>query len=294
MNDQPPSDTVLADLDLEGTFGTGFDVFVPELEADVPDGADPRDLFAYCLMLGDDALVFTQRLIGWCTRAPELEVEVALANFGLDLLGQARLLLGRAGHVERAGRDEDALAFLRGPEAYRNVRFAEDAHADFADCVLRLLVFSTWRGVLLSRLTSAPDLALAAVSVRGVRELAYHREFAAHWTARLGDGTERSRRRTLRAWRGLRPLLQELFVTHDVERRLAAAGCAVPAADLRAEVEQALAAALAPADIALYDPVAPAVPGPRATGRDSRPGDALTELLTEMQSVARAYPGAVW
>ncbi|MFC9847852.1 1,2-phenylacetyl-CoA epoxidase subunit PaaC [Streptomyces sp. NPDC060223] len=293
MNDHLSQDTDIAELEADGTFGTGFDTSAPELEADIPRGVDAQDLFSYCLMLGDDALVFTQRLIEWCTRAPELEVEVALANFGLDLLGQARLLLGRAGHVERAGRDEDSLAFLRDPDAFRNVLFVEDAHEDFADCVLRLLVFSTWRGALLSSLASSTDPTLAAVAVRGVREIAYHRDFAAHWAVRLGDGTAHSRARTQRAWQRLRPLLPELFVTHDVERRLAVAGCAVPAADVRADVEQALDAVLAAAGIELYDSANPP-PVTRAGGRDGSHSEALPALLTEMQSVARAYPGAVW
>jgi ring-1,2-phenylacetyl-CoA epoxidase subunit PaaC len=287
----PTSDTTVPDAD--AVFGTGFDTAAPELEGPVPEGADARDLFAYCLMLADDALILTQRLIGWCTRAPELEIEVALANFGLDLLGQARLLLARAGHVEQAGRDEDTLAFLRGPGEYRNVLFAEDAHDDFADCVLRLLVFSTWRGALLARLASAADPALAAVAARSVRELAYHQDFAAHWTVRLGDGTAGSRARTLRAWRRLRPLLPELFTTHDVESRLAASGCAVPAAEVRAGVEQALGAVLGAADIELYDTTSPSA-APRTGGRDGRHTDALPELLAEMQSVARAFPGAIW
>ena len=101
-------------------FGTGFDDPLAGVDTTVPDGVDPADLGAYCLMLGDDALVLAQRLTQWVTRAPELEEEVALANIALDLLGQARVLLARAGHVEGLssmagsadsagrGRDEDA------------------------------------------------------------------------------------------------------------------------------------------------------------------------------------------
>src|SRR6478736_9536204 len=92
-------------------YGTGFADPLLGVDTTVPAGLDGADLAAYCLMLGDDALILAQRLIEWCTRAPELEEEVALANLGLDLLGQARLLLSRAGQAERAGRDEDALAY---------------------------------------------------------------------------------------------------------------------------------------------------------------------------------------
>src|SRR2546426_524623 len=96
--------------DARWAFGTGFEDPLHGVDTAVPKGLDGRILAAYCLALGDDALVSAQRLAEWCTLAPELEEEVALANIGLDLLGQARLLLSRAGQAEGAGRDEDALA----------------------------------------------------------------------------------------------------------------------------------------------------------------------------------------
>ena len=77
-------------------FGTGFDEPLAGVDTTVPDGVDPADLGAYCLMLGDDALVLAQRPTQWITNAPELEEEVAFGNIALDLLGQSRLLLARA------------------------------------------------------------------------------------------------------------------------------------------------------------------------------------------------------
>ena len=91
--------------DAHWAFGTGFSEPLSGVDREVPD-VDRADLAAYCLMLGDDALVMSQRLAEWCSRAPELEEDVALANIALDLLGQARMLLTRAGEVEGAGRDE--------------------------------------------------------------------------------------------------------------------------------------------------------------------------------------------
>ena len=116
-------------------FGTGFDDPLAGVDTTVPDGVDPADLGAYCLMLGDDALVLAQRLTQWVTAAPELEEEVALANIALDLLGQARLLLARAGSVGVLGRsrtlagdtipDEDALAYFRDPDEFRCTALVE-------------------------------------------------------------------------------------------------------------------------------------------------------------------------
>ncbi len=105
-------------------------------------------------MLADDALIMSHRLQQWLARAPELEEETALANIALDLLGQARLLLSRAGPADGTGRTEDDYAFGRAEREFRNVRLAEASDADFGGLIARLLVFSTWRLALLVRLRS--------------------------------------------------------------------------------------------------------------------------------------------
>src|SRR6476469_4181474 len=124
-------------------FGTGFTDPLEGIDPAVPDGIDAAALAAYCLMLGDNALIYSHRLQQWVTRLPELEEETALANIALDLLGQARMLLARAGTI--LGRSEDELAFLRDEHEFRNMRFVERADSDFAELVGRLLIFATWR-----------------------------------------------------------------------------------------------------------------------------------------------------
>ena len=69
------SGLVEADSDARWAFGTGFDDPLHGIDASVPPGVDGPLLAAYCSMLGDDALVMAQRLVQWCTRAPELEEE---------------------------------------------------------------------------------------------------------------------------------------------------------------------------------------------------------------------------
>ena len=146
-------------------------------------------------MLGDDALIMSHRLQEWLARAPELEEETALANIALDLLGQARLLLSRAGRADGTSRDEDDYAFGRAASEFRNVTLAEAADADFGGLIARLLVFSTWRLALLTRLRASRDPVLAAVAAQGVREITYHRDYAAQWLLRLAGGTDYSRAR---------------------------------------------------------------------------------------------------
>src|SRR4051794_18414558 len=196
-------------------FGTGFTDPLEGVDTPVPDGVDAGALATYCLMLGDDALVYSHRLQQWMTRMPELEEETAIANIALDLLGQARMLLARAGAIE--GRTEDQLAFFRDEPEFRNVRLVERRDADFAELVGRLLVFSTWRLALFERLQFCPDPVLAAIAAKGINELAYHRDYSAQWVIRLGDGTELSRQRMQDAFDTIWPLVDELFEPTDVE-----------------------------------------------------------------------------
>lgn len=276
-------------------FGTGIvEEAGAEITSPVPDGVDPADLAAYCLMLGDDALVYSHRLSEWVSNAPELEEEVALANTALDLLGQARVLLARAGHVEGSGRDEDGLAYLRPEEEFRNVGLAElSDDLDFARCIARLLVFSSWRLALLHRLRASADPVLAAVAGKGVKEITYHRDYAARWTLRLGDGTAESHRRMQAAVDAVWPYLGELFRTSDEERRLIAAGVAVDPADTREEVDAVLDQVLDKATLTRPDRPFIGTIGGRS-GRQGVHTEHLGHALAEMQSLARRHPGATW
>lgn len=226
-----------------------------------------------CLALGDDALVMSHRLQEWVTRAPELEDEVAIANIGLDLLGQARLLLTRAGQIDGSGRGEDDLAFLRDERDFRNVRLVELDGGHFGHLVARLFLFSVWRLDLCRRLLDAEDPVLAAIAAKAGKELAYHREYAAGWVVRLGDGTALSHERMQEGLDDTWPYVAELFEGAD-----------------RDEFDAVVARVLAAATLEV--PRVPAVGGRggRAGGHTERMGF----LLAELQSVARAHPGATW
>jgi ring-1,2-phenylacetyl-CoA epoxidase subunit PaaC len=282
-----------ADTGHRWAFGTGFADPLDGVDTTVPEGVNGADLGSYCLMLGDDALIMSHRLQQWLSRAPELEEETALANIALDLLGQARLLLARAGTADGTGRSEDDYAFGRLEREFRNVRLAEIADADFGGLIARLLVFSTWRLALLARLRDSRDPVLAAVAARGVSELAYHRDYAAQWAVRLAGGTDYSRERIQAGLAAVAPLTPELFAVTDVERRLVAGGVAADPAALRAEFDEVIARVLAEEGLAWPD--VPALAG--VAGRAGRHGihtEAMGYLLAELQSIARAHPGATW
>ncbi|MFE0514843.1 1,2-phenylacetyl-CoA epoxidase subunit PaaC [Streptomyces sp. NPDC058964] len=262
------------DSDARWAFGTGFEDPLYGVSTAVPEDVDRAELAACCLALADDALVTAQRLAEWTTRAPELEEEVALANIGLDLLGQARLLYARCGQVDGTARGEDAYAYFRDADEFRNVRLAELPNGDFAFSMARLLVFSSWRLAHFESLAASADPVLAAVAAKGVKELTYHRQYAAEWVVRLGDGTEESHRRMRAGLDRVAPYLNELFAAHDA----------------RTEVLAVLAQVAEAAGLPLPDAPAPAT----GSGRGGEHTGHLAPLLAELQSVARADPQATW
>ncbi len=293
-------DGLLGSDSSQWAFGTDFEDPLAGVDTTVPDGVDPHALATYCLMLGDDALVLSHRLAEWCSNAPDLEDDIALANLALDLLGQARLLLARAAAADPAvvpalpdGSPvpaEDALAFFRDDRDFRNVRMAELAGGDFAEVVTRVLLLATVRLAVFERLRSSRDATLAAVAAKGVKELTYHRDYAGRWFLTLARGTEESRRRVVAALTGLLPWYAELLAPHPVEVALAAAGVGVDPADVAAEADAVLDRVLAASGV---DRPATGTRGRRG-GRHGVHTEAMGRLLAEMQVVARAHPLGTW
>lgn len=237
--------------------------------------------FSYVLGLADDALVSAQRMSWWISRAPELEEDLAMANIGLDQLGQARTLLTYAGAVEGAGRTEDDLAYLRDDRDYRNVWLVERPQTDFGVTIARLLVFSTWQGELYAALAASGDPTLSAIAGKAVKEVAYHRDHARLWTLRLGDGTDLSHTRMQAALDAEWPFVEELF--EPVEDAV------VDPSSLRTAVLARVASVVAEATLELPT-VAPVVGG----GRRGLHTEHLGHLLADMQHLHRSHPGATW
>ncbi len=243
----------------------------------------------YALRLGDDALVLAQRLSEWSARAPELEEDLALTNIALDLLGQARSLLTRAGELEGLGRDEDDLAYLRGEREFVNALIVEQPNGDFARTIARQLLFATYQLALYDRLCDSADPVIAGVAEKAVKEVAYHRDHAREWTLRLGDGTEESHRRMQDGIDWMWPLAAELFEHDELTERLVAEGIAADARELRPGWEHFVTGVLQEATLE--------TPGTRLAATGGRRGEhseALGPMLAVMQSTHRAHPGATW
>lgn len=256
-----------------------------------PPAPGPTELHtAYLLGLGDDALVYAQRLGEWLTHAPQIEEDMALGNVGLDLLGQARSLLTRAGEVEGRGRDEDALAMLRDEREFRNVQLVEQPRGDFAHEMARMLWFATYQHELWTRLVDSADETLAGIAGKAVKEASYHRDHATQWVLRLGDGTETSHERMQAGLEAVHPYVGELGEDSDAARWAAEQGIGVLSSSLTEAVNTYVSAVLEQATLQLPD-------APRWHARGGREGvhsEAMGYLLAEMQHIARSHPGATW
>ena len=66
---------------------------------------EQETLAEYCLRLGDNGLILGHRLSEWCGHGPVLEEDIAMANMSLDLIGQARGLLGYAAKLKGEGNE---------------------------------------------------------------------------------------------------------------------------------------------------------------------------------------------
>jgi ring-1,2-phenylacetyl-CoA epoxidase subunit PaaC len=243
----------------------------------------------YLLRLGDTCLILGQHLGEWCGHGPVLEEDIALTNMALDLIGQARALLTRAGQTEGRAFDEDQLAFLRDERDYRNPTLVELPRGDFAFTVQRNLMVATLLKLLWQKLETSSDAELAAIAGKAVKEARYHQQHAADWVVRLGDGTDESARRSQSALAQLWRYVPELFEADAVDEAAAASGLGPRWADVQADWQAEVGAVLAEAGL-----TPPAVSSFRSTGKRGVHTEHMGFILAEMQQLQRAYPGGVW
>jgi ring-1,2-phenylacetyl-CoA epoxidase subunit PaaC len=247
------------------------------------------DLFRYLLRLGDTSLILGQRLGEWVGHAPALEEDLGLANLALDLIGQARLLLSYAGELEGRGRDEDALAFLRGTAEFANLTLAEQPNVDFGRTLVRQWLIDAWQLETYEALQSSSDARLAGIAAKALKETRYHYRFSRGWLIRLGDGTEESHRRVQESVDALWRFTDELFAADEVDERLAASGIAPPLDSLEARWSARVAGDFQEAT--LTRPARAHFPWHGKRGIHT---EYLGYVLAEMQYLQRTYPGAQW
>src|SRR5712664_2350493 len=246
-------------------------------------------LVLYALRRADDALILGHRLSEWCGHAPMLEEDMALANMGLDLLGQARELYSYAAKVEGNGNDEDKFAYLRDVRQYRNLLLLEQPNGDFARTMVRQLFYAAFADLYWRAMMRSGDTTLAAIAAKSEKEMAYHLRHCSEWIVRLGDGTEESHARAQSAIDDLWAYTGEMFFLDDSERALVDAGVAVDAATLRPPWLKTVTDVVNEATLAL-----PKSSWMQQGGRSGRHSEHLGHLLSELQSMQRTFPGVTW
>jgi ring-1,2-phenylacetyl-CoA epoxidase subunit PaaC len=246
-------------------------------------------LVLYALRRADDALILGHRLSEWCGHAPALEEDMALANMGLDLLGQARELYSYAAKVEGNGNDEDKFAYLRDVRQYRNLLLLEQPNGDFARTMARQFFYAAFADLYWRAMMKSTDATLAAIAAKSEKESAYHIRHSSEWIIRLGDGTAESHARTQTAIDDLWAYTGEMFAVDDGDRGLIEEGIAVDPATLLPQWRDTVSNVLSEATLVL-----PKSDWMQQGGRNGRHSEHLGHLLSELQSMQRTFPGATW
>lgn len=254
----------------------------------------------YLLHLADNALVLGQRNSEWCGHGPVLEEDIAMANIGLDLIGQARMLYQHAASLMGEGATEDRLAYFRDADEFRNYTLLELPHhgplagtaqadRDYATTITRNFLYSRFMLLLWDVLQASKDTHLAAIAAKSVKEVRYHVRHSTDWVIRLGDGTAEAHARMQAALNHLMPYTQEFWTESAFEKAAVDTGIGVNAAALRDAWDEAVNTVLAEATLKR-----PAPGGYLTQGKNGIHSEHMSWLLAEMQGLARAHPEATW
>jgi ring-1,2-phenylacetyl-CoA epoxidase subunit PaaC len=254
----------------------------------------------YLLHLADSALVLGQRNAEWCGHGPVLEEDMALANISLDLIGQARLLYQHAASLMEPGTTEDSLAYFRDAGQFRNYTLLELPHhsplartaaadRDYATTIVRNFLYSALMLLLWEALQRSRDAQLAAIAARSVKETRYHFRHARDWLVRFGDGTEESHARAQAALDHLMPYTQEFWRLSPAEAEAVATGTGADAGAWREAWDALVNDALHEATLQR-----PRDGGYVPRGKEGLHSEHLSQVLGEMQGLARQHPGASW
>jgi len=256
-----------------------------------PSGSEAKQhLFEFLLRMGDNTLVLGHRVSEWCGVAPALEEDIALANTALDLIGQTQMWLGLAAEVEGAGRSADDLAFLRDAWDFRNLLLLERPNGDFGSTMMRQFLFDAYQVLNLEALQGSTEQRIADIAAKAHKEARYHLERSRVTIIALGDGTEESRARMQGALDAQWPYIGEMFAADAVDAAMAEAGIGPDPATLRPAWDAIVLPALHEATLRV-----PESDFAHRGGKDGvRHTEHLGHMLTGMQWLQRAYPGATW
>jgi ring-1,2-phenylacetyl-CoA epoxidase subunit PaaC len=266
-------------------------------------------LSAYTLHLADTTLILAQRNAQWCAHGPILEQDIAITNISLDLLGQSRnfyqygaLLINQStnqptnqstnqliNQLTNQPTDEDKLAYLRKEREFKNLLLAEQPNGDWAQTVLRQFLFSQYQYLLFEKLQESKDEQLAAIAAKSIKETKYHLRWSSEWVIRLGDGTEESKARMLKAIANCWAYTGEMFMNVSYETVAIEAGIGVDCALLKDEWSDKIKTIFEEATLPVPDNVFM-----QGGGKEGIHTENLGYILADLQYLQRTYPGSEW
>lgn len=246
-------------------------------------------LVAYALRLGDNALVLGQRMIELVAAGPELEEELANANFALDYIGQARLFYDYAGELEGEGRGQDDFAFLRPETEFRNLLLVEQPNGHFGDTIVRQVLFDAYYLELLEAIKRCRASRLGEIAARAEKEVRYHLRHASQWLIRLGDGTEESHDKAQQSLDELWRFTGEMFEVDVLDEAMLKAFDGPDLSDIAARWRKTLSGILSEATLRMPEDGVMA-----RGGKQGQHTECFGYLIAEMQILPRTYPGASW
>lgn len=250
----------------------------------------PDAYFEFLCRMGDNTLILGHRVSEWCGHAPILEEDIALANTALDLIGQTQMWLGLAAEVEGQGRTADDLAMLRDVWDFRSALLVEQPNGDFGQTMMRQFLFDGWHLAMLEGLANSSEPRVADIAAKAVKEVKYHVERSGDTVIGLGDGTPESHARMQNALNLLWPFVGELFTPDAVDQAMTDASVAPELTALRHSFDAHIGEVLAASTLTIPD-CDFAHQGGKSGKQHS---EHLGHLLTNMQWLQRAYPGATW
>lgn len=248
-----------------------------------------EQLAKYLIHLGDAPLILGHRLSEWCGHGPALEVDIALTNTSLDLLGQTRMYYQYAAELSEVYKNEDDIAFLRYGTQYTNPLILEQPNNDFAHTMVRQYLFDLYHQLLLTELIKSTDKGVSEIAEKSIKEVNYHIQFSRAWVLRLGDGTPTSHQKMQDALDHYWPYYKEMFISNEIEKEMASYSIGPELESLESSFLESALKTFEEATLAVHE-----IQRPNTGGKVGNHSEHLGYILAELQYMQRTYPSMQW
>ncbi|MBK9256133.1 MAG: phenylacetate-CoA oxygenase subunit PaaC [Saprospiraceae bacterium] len=250
---------------------------------------EKQQLLDYLMLPADNVLILGQRLGEWCGHGPVLEQDIAMTNIALDLIGEARNYYQYAAEIAADGRTEDDFPYKRDVRQFRNILLVELPNGHWGDTLMRQFMFDCFHYYYLEALKSSNDKRLAAIASKSFKEVSYHIRFSGEWIIRLGDGTDESHQKIQTSLDNLMPYFEEMFIPSDIETQMKDSGIAPDLSKIKIHATDRFENTIEEATLIIPQNIYP-----QKGGKTGLHTEHLGFIISDLQYLQRAYPGAEW